>query len=412
VQVVDRWILSDVFPTAETRLSGARLTRSFSALGVAAELVAVLDDAKIHTPFPIQSQTIPDALAGRDLCGKAKTGSGKTLAFGLPLLQRLAGTASHHPRGLVLVPTRELARQVAEVLVPLADSVGLRLGLCYGGTGMETQIESLRSGVDVMVATPGRLIDLRQREEVDLREIEMVVLDEADRMVDMGFLPQVEWLLRHLVRPHQTMLFSATLDGAIDRLVRDELVDPVRHEVVSDTTTVGEMSHRFLLVHQMDKVKLTAALSRGASRVMIFTRTKRGADRLVEDLRAEQINARAIHGDLRQLVRERTLQQFSDGKLPVMVATDVAARGIHVDGIDLVIHYDPPEDHKAYLHRSGRTARAGEEGLVVTLVLWNQQLEVEKVQKRLGLSQPVVEMFSNDSRLANLAGWDPAVAVA
>jgi superfamily II DNA/RNA helicase len=388
------------------------LTRSFSALGLAAELVAVLDGANILTPFPIQSQTIPDALAGRDLCGKAKTGSGKTLAFGLPLLQRLSGTTGRQPRGLVLVPTRELARQVAEVLVPLADSVGLRLGLCYGGTGMETQIESLRGGVDVLVATPGRLIDLRQRHEVDLSKIEIVVLDEADRMVDMGFLPQVEWLLRHLVRPRQTMLFSATLDGAIDRLVRDELIDPVRHEVFSETSTVSEMSHRFLLVHQMDKVKLTAALSRGATRVMIFARTKRGADRLVEDLRSEGVNARAIHGDLRQLVRERTLQQFIDGKLPVMVATDVAARGIHVDGIDLVIHYDPPEDHKAYLHRSGRTARAGEEGLVVTLVLWNQQLDVEKVQKRLGLSQPVVEMFSNDSRLADLAAWDPAAAVA
>jgi superfamily II DNA/RNA helicase len=228
-------------------------------------------------------------------------------------------------------------------------------------------------------------------------------------MADMGFMPQVEWLLRHLIGEHQTMLFSATLDGDVDRLVRDYLTDPVRHEVASTQPTVTAMTHRFLLVHQMDKVKVTAAICRNAQRSLVFSRTKRGADRLTEALRKEGVDARAIHGDLRQQLRERALRAFVEGKLPVLVATDVAARGIDVDGIDVVIHFDPPEDHKGYLHRSGRTARAGREGLVVTLVLWNEQLEVERIQKRLQLQIPVVEMFSNDPRLADLRTWDPAV---
>jgi superfamily II DNA/RNA helicase len=275
---------------------------------------------------------------------------------------------------------------------------------------MDSQIKALAAGTDVLIATPGRLIDLRQRGAADLSGIEILVLDEADRMADMGFMPQVEWLLRHLVRPHQTMLFSATLDGDVDRLVRDELTDPVRHEVVSSQPTVTEMVHRFLLVHQMDKVKVAAAICRSADRCLVFSRTKRGADRLTEALRHEGVDARAIHGDLRQQMRERALHSFSSGRLGVLVATDVAARGIDVDGIDVVIHFDPPEDHKGYLHRSGRTARAGKDGLVVTLVLWDQQLEIERIQKRLGLGAPVVEMFSNDPRLANLPGWDPAAA--
>ena len=394
--------------------------RTFASLGIRSDLVGALASAGIETAFPIQALTIADALAGRDVCGKAKTGSGKTLAFGLPLLQRIAGDSSPQhagapqrkspPRGLVLVPTRELANQVATVLDPLAASVGLRLVRCYGGTGMDAQIATLRKGAEVLVATPGRLIDLSQRGEVDLGSVEVLVLDEADRMADMGFMPQVEWLLRQLPRPRQTMLFSATLDGDVDRLVRYELSDPVRHEVVSDQPTVSAMEHRFLLVHQMDKVRVLAAICGGHDRVIVFSRTKRGADRVTEALRKEGVDARAIHGDLRQVVRERALAQFSSGRLPVLVATDVAARGLDVDGIDVVVHFDPPEDHKAYLHRSGRTARAGREGLVVTLVLWNEQLEVERVQKRLGLSVPVVEMFSNDDRLADLRAWDPAAA--
>jgi superfamily II DNA/RNA helicase len=384
---------------------------SFSALGVEPDLVDALEARGITEPFPIQALTIRDALAGRDVCGKAKTGSGKTLAFGLPVLQRLrretAADGIRAPRGLVLVPTRELARQVTDVLTPLADASGLILAACYGGTSMDSQIKAMRAGTDLVIATPGRLIDLRQRGDVDLDQIEIVVLDEADRMADMGFTPQVEWLLRHLVKPHQTMLFSATLDGDVDRLVRHELTDPVEHEVVSATPTVTEMAHRFIQVHQMDKVKVAAKICAHAQRSLVFSRTKRGADRLTDALRREGVDARAIHGDLRQQVRERALRSFSTGRLPVLVATDVAARGLDVDDVDVVVHFDPPEDHKAYLHRSGRTARAGKDGLVVTLVLWNEQTDVERIQKRLGLSAPIVEMFSNDPRLTHLDSWEP-----
>ena len=392
-------------------MNNTELPGSFSALGVAPDLVDALEIRGINHPFPIQALTIRDALAGRDVCGKAKTGSGKTLAFGLPMLQRLRASQTNEavrtPRGLVLVPTRELARQVTDVLTPLADVSGLTLVACYGGTSMDSQIKAVRAGADLVIATPGRLIDLRQRGDVDLNQIEVVVLDEADRMSDMGFTPQVEWLLRHLVRPHQTMLFSATLDGDVDRLVRHELTDPVEHEVASSTPTVTEMAHRFIQVHQMDKVKVAAKICSHARRSIVFSRTKRGADRLTESLRREGIEARAIHGDLRQQVRERALRSFSTGRLPVLVATDVAARGLDVDDVDVVVHFDPPEDHKAYLHRSGRTARAGKEGLVVTLVLWNEQMDVERIQRRLGLSAPIVEMFSNDPRLSHLDSWEP-----
>ncbi len=392
-------------------MSDSDVPGSFAALGVEPDMVDALGSQGIIEPFPIQALTIPDALAGRDVCGKAQTGSGKTLAFGLPLLQRIrrdsARTPGRAPRGLVLVPTRELARQVADVLDPLAERCGLVLGVCYGGTSMDQQLKGVRAGVDVVIATPGRLIDLRQRGEIDLGLVEIVVLDEADRMADMGFTPQVEWLLRHLVRAHQTMLFSATLDGDVDRLVRYELTDPVHHEAPSSTATVTEMGHRFIQVHQMDKVKVAATICAHSERCIVFARTKRGADRLTEDLRREGVNARAIHGDLRQQARERALRGFSQGRLPVLVATDVAARGLDVDGIDVVMHFDPPEDYKSYLHRSGRTARAGREGLVVTLVLWNEHLEMERIQKRLGISAPIVEMFSNDPRLTHLSRWEP-----
>jgi superfamily II DNA/RNA helicase len=397
-------------------LQTIELPGSFAALGVAPELVGALESQGITDPFPIQALTIADALSGRDVCGKAKTGSGKTLAFGIPVLQRLGRLldppppAPRRPRGLVLVPTRELARQVADVLLPLAEKASLQLTPCYGGAGMDAQVRALAEGTDVIVATPGRLIDLRQRGDADLSQIEVLVIDEADRMADMGFMPQVEWLLRHLGGDHQTMLFSATLDGDVDRLVRDHLNDPVRHEVDSAQPTVSQMTHRFLLVHQLDKVKVTAAICRSAQRALVFSRTKRGADRLTLELRKEGVNARAIHGDLRQQHRERALRAFVEGRLPVLVATDVAARGIDVDGIDVVVHFDPPEDHKGYLHRSGRTARAGREGLVVSLILWNEQLDVERIQRRLGLVAPMVEMFSNDPRLRNLRSWDPATA--
>jgi superfamily II DNA/RNA helicase len=386
------------------------LTASFDALGVSEPLIRALAAHDITEPFPIQALVLPDALEGRDICGQAKTGAGKTLAFGIPLLQRTGRADPLRPRALVLVPTRELARQVADVLEPLAKAVGKRLAVCYGGTGMDAQIRALRRGVEVVVATPGRLIDLLQRGAAALDEVEVMVLDEADRMADMGFLPNVEWILRQLPTDRQTMLFSATLDQDVDRLVRHDLRDPVHHEVHSGSITVAAMEHRFLLVHQLDKVKVAAAVASGAKRTLIFTRTKRGADRLCRDLRNEGVAVAAIHGDLRQHIRERALENFTSGRLAVLVATDVAARGIHVDGIDIVIHFDPPDDHKGYLHRSGRTARAGEQGLVVTLVLYNQQPDAERIQRRLGICQPVVEVFSNDPRLGDLWSWDPAEA--
>jgi len=383
------------------------LTRSFADLGVPHLLVGALAAGGIHSAFPVQTLTIPDALAGRDVCGKAKTGSGKTLAFGLPTLARVGKAEAMRPTALVLVPTRELALQVTEVLEPLGGAVGRTVISVYGGAKMEQQLRALRDGADVVVATPGRLIDLVRNEGLSLAAVEILTLDEADRMADMGFMPQVEWLMRHIVGRHQTLLFSATLDGAVDGLVKAYLDDPVRHEVVSDTVTVEEMSHRFLLVHEMDKVRVAATIARSNERCLFFVRTKRGADVLVRELRKEGVDAAAIHGDLAQRDRERALSRFGAGELAVLVATDVAARGLHIDDIGVVMHYDPPEDHKAYLHRSGRTARAGEEGLVVTLVLWNQELEVKRLQKRVGLNVPLVEMFSNDRRLADLSGWEP-----
>ncbi|MGH9297703.1 MAG: DEAD/DEAH box helicase [Acidimicrobiales bacterium] len=357
----------------------------------------------------MQELTIPDAIAGRDVCGKAKTGSGKTLAFGLPLLMRATTAEPKAPTSLILVPTRELAVQVAEVLEPLARAAGFRVSTVYGGTDLEKQASRLLRGVDIVVATPGRLIDLVDRKAASLAAVSTLVVDEADRMADMGFLPQVEWLLRHMPRERQTLLFSATLDSAVDQVVSRHLRDPVLHEVRARQVTVEEMEHRFLRVHQMDKAKVCAAIIRHATKTLCFVRTKRGADRLVDDLRSEGVRAAAIHGDLRQQMRERALEQFSAGKLPALVATDVAARGLDIEGVDIVIHFDPAEDHKAYLHRSGRTARAGELGVAVTLALWDQELAIERLQRRIGLRMPLVEMFSNDPRLEDLAGWDAPV---
>jgi superfamily II DNA/RNA helicase len=381
---------------------------TFSALGVSSDLVAVLDRAGLTTAFPVQRLCIPDALAGRDVCGKAKTGSGKTLAFGLPLVERVAPASPKRPTGLVLVPTRELAVQVTDVLRPLVEARKLRLVAVYGGAQMAKQISALEEGAEIVVATPGRLIDLIERKVADLSDVGLVVIDEADRMADMGFMPQVEWVLRHIKGTHQTLLFSATLDGGIQGLVDRYQHDPVFHEVDSPTQTVDKMAHRFLLVHEMDKHRVAAAITRSASRCLIFTNTKRAADRLARQLEDDGVDAKAIHGDLRQEVRERALKRFSNGKLAVLVATDVAARGLDIDELDIVIQADPPPDPKTYLHRSGRTARAGAAGLAVTLVLWNEELEVRRLKRRLGLDQPIVEMFSNDERLSDLAGWNPA----
>lgn len=382
------------------------MSTTFDALGVDTDLVDALASAGVTEPFPIQALAIPDALAGHDICGKACTGSGKTLAFGLPALQRISRAQPRKPTGLVLVPTRELAGQVRDVLVPLARVRGMRVSAIYGGTSFAKQTSRLAKGVDLVVATPGRLIDLWKQNEVSLDAVEFIVIDEADRMNDMGFRPQVEWLLRRCERRHQTLLFSATLDNQVDSLVRHFLRHPARHEVAEEPT-VESMTHRFLAVHQLDKVKLTAAIAGAQGRTLVFVRTKRGADTLMRKLQREGVAAEAIHGNRNQVQRERALSRFATGRLPVLVATDVAARGIDVDGIDVVIHYDPPEDHKTYLHRSGRTARAGDDGLVVTLALWDQRLATERLQKHLGLQQPIVEMLSNDVRLRDLGGWDP-----
>ncbi|MFA5884347.1 MAG: DEAD/DEAH box helicase [Acidimicrobiia bacterium] len=384
------------------------MTASFEALGVSPDLVARLAADGIDAPFAIQELTIRDGLAGRDVCGKAKTGSGKTLAFGLPLVERVTKAEPHRPTGLVLVPTRELANQVSDVIAPLAKVMGRSVQTVYGGVGFDPQREALRKGVDIVVATPGRLIDLIEHRDVMLDKIEVLVLDEADRMLDMGFSPQVQKILYRITAPHQTMLFSATLDGAIRRIVDRYLNDPVAHEVESNEPTVDEMEHRFFYVHQLDKVKVAAAICRGVERALVFTNTKRAADKVAQQLEHEGIKAMAIHGDLRQPARERALAQFSTGKVPVLVATDVAARGLHIDGVDVVIHYDPTDDSNSYLHRSGRTARAGLTGVAVTLMLWNQENEVRAVMRRLALTMPIVEVFSNDPRLADLAAWDPA----
>ena len=385
------------------------MTEEFRVLGVASDLVASLKEQGIETPFPIQALTIPDALAGLDVCGKAKTGSGKTLAFGLPLVENLSRADSHWVRGLILVPTRELAVQVAKELRPLARCRNLDLAPVYGGAPIEAQIKKINSGLDIIVATPGRLIDLIDRKAVSVAKLEIVVVDEADRMADMGFLPQVEWILRHVEARHQTMLFSATLDGAVDALVRRYQSDPVRHEVQSRQVTVDEMQHRFVAVHEMDKVKVAAAIIRASKRTLVFSATRHGCDRLSRKLKAENVRAEPIHGDLRQKAREHSLARFMSGEIQALVATDVAARGLHIDDVDVVIHYDPPPDHKTYLHRSGRTARAGESGMAVTLSLWNEELEVKRLQRRLSLDVPIVEMFSNDDRLDALDRWDPVV---
>ena len=377
-------------------------------LGVDEQIVSSLIKRGIKTPFPIQGLTIPDALRGNDVCGKAKTGSGKTLAFGIPMVQNLdQPSGDNNPRGLIMVPTRELATQVKEELDPLLNGKSMSAVAIYGGANIEEQIKAIKRGIDIIVATPGRMIDLLEREEISLQSLEMVVLDEADRMADMGFLPQVEWILRRVERNHQTLLFSATLDGVVNTLIQRYQSNPIMHEVEAKEITVEEMTHRFLHVHERDKVKVAAAITRSVSRTLIFSNTKAGCDRLVKKLLTEGIRAQAIHGDLRQSIREKALARFASGKLPVLVATDVAARGIHVDGVEVVIHYDPPSDHKTYLHRSGRTARAGTDGLVVTLSLWDEELIVKRLQKRVGLDMELVEMFSNDPRLENLGKWTP-----
>ncbi|MGQ0849142.1 MAG: DEAD/DEAH box helicase [Actinomycetota bacterium] len=381
----------------------------FLDLGISPDLNDVLAGDGIVEPFPIQALTIPDALAGLDVCGRAQTGSGKTLAFGLPTIERISRALPSRPSAMVIVPTRELAAQVAAILAPLAAVRSQRVLAVYGVASLRDQIKALGAGVEVIVATPARLIDLLDRGQVQLDRLEVVVIDEADEMADLGFLPQVQSIMRRVTARHQTMLFSATLDHRVQVLVRNYMKDPVFHNVQSSTVTVETSEHRFLEVQSTDKARVTARIASGTQRTLVFVRTKRNCDRVAGELKALGVKASAIHGDMPQPSREQTLRQFRRGRVGVLVATNVAARGLDIEGVDVVVHYDLPEDSTTYLHRSGRTARAGEEGLVVTLVV-NEQLETAGwIMKEAGLLVPVVKMYSNDPRLDDLGGWDPGV---
>ena len=380
----------------------------FARLGVPPEVDEGLAAAGFANPFAIQIEAIPVALQGRDVCGRAKTGSGKTLAFGVPMLSRISARAQPlRPLGLVLVPTRELAVQVAEVLEPVARHSGRRVLAVYGGASRHQQVDHLKDGIEIVVATPLRLIDLLKSDEIDVSGVEVVVLDEADRMADDGFTPQVEWILRRCTGRNQTMLFSATLDGDVGHLIRQFQKDPVEVAIDAATDTVGTMHHLWLAVHHMDKDKVVAAIGRGAGKTVVFCQTKRVCDRVTDNLRALGVNAAAIHGDLPQPSREKALRRFAEGDLSTLVATDVAARGIDIDDIAVVIHYEPAKDNKDYLHRSGRTARAGRDGWAVTLTEYNQHTQVTILQRtmRMPITKPI-EVFSNNPKLANLADFE------
>ncbi len=362
--------------------------RTFAAMGLPQALVTALERRDIREPFAIQSRTLPDALAGRDVLGRAQTGSGKTLAFGLPMLARLIGTQRTNgaPQGLVLVPTRELANQVAEALAPLGQAVGLRVATVYGGASMSRQITALRRGVDIVIATPGRLLDLIGQGECSLHLVTITVVDEADYMADLGFLPVVTEILGQTAADGQRLLFSATLDNGVDRLVHRFLNDPATHAVAPALSQVATMDHRAFTMQAGDKVNVAAQIAARNGRSLFFVRTKHGAERLAKQLRTAGVDAGALHGNLAQNARQRALNAFAAGTSPVLVATDVAARGIHVDDIDLVVHFDPPADHKDYLHRSGRTARAGASGLVLSLLLPEQQRDAARLHGLAGVT--------------------------
>jgi superfamily II DNA/RNA helicase len=360
---------------------------SFTDLGVPADLTAALAARGVTEPFPIQAASIPDGLAGHDLCGRAPTGSGKTLAFGVPLVARTGKAAPRRPRALVLAPTRELAAQIHGELAPLAAVRRLTVGVAYGGVPYGPQREALRRGLDVLVACPGRLLDLVQRGDVSLHEVDTVVVDEADRMADMGFLPSVRRLLDDTPSSRQTILFSATLDGDVAVLTRAYQRDPRRHEVTP--VEEGLCVHTFWGVDDTDRTVLAADVIRQVGSTVVFCRTRHGADRLTRKLAQHGVRAAAIHGGRTQGQRDRALAAFADGDVRALVATDVAARGIHVDDVACVLHYDHPGDHKTYLHRSGRTSRAGAAGLVVSFVTIDQLPDVRATQRALGLSSAV-----------------------
>ncbi|MEU6661820.1 DEAD/DEAH box helicase [Streptomyces sp. NPDC046821] len=383
----------------------AEPTLTFGDLGLPEGIVRKLAQNGVTAPFPIQAATIPDALAGKDILGRGRTGSGKTLSFGLPTLARLAGgyTEKKKPRAVILTPTRELAMQVADALQPYGDVLGLKMKVVCGGTSMGNQIYALERGVDILVATPGRLRDIINRGACSLENVEVAVLDEADQMSDLGFLPEVTELLDQVPEGGQRMLFSATMENEISTLVKRYLKNPVSHEVDAAQGAVTTMTHHILIVKPKDKAPVTAAIASRKGRTIIFVRTQLGADRIAEQLQDAGVKADALHGGMTQGSRTRVLADFKDGYVNTLVATDVAARGIHVDGIDLVLNVDPAGDHKDYLHRSGRTARAGKSGVVVSLSLPHQRRQIFRLMEDAGVD-------ASRHIIQGGAAFDPEVA--
>ncbi|MFE6036443.1 DEAD/DEAH box helicase [Streptomyces sp. NPDC056452] len=379
---------------------------SFGDLDMPAPLLAALSSEGMTVPFPIQAATLPNSLAGRDVLGRGRTGSGKTLAFGLALLARTAGNRAdaRRPLALVLVPTRELAQQVTDALTPYARSLKLRLATVVGGMSIGRQASALRGGAEVVVATPGRLKDLIERGDCKLDRVAITVLDEADQMADMGFMPQVTELLDQVNPEGQRMLFSATLDRNVDLLVRRYLHDPVVHSVDPAAGAVTTMEHHVLYVQGSDKYATTTEIAAREGRVIMFLDTKHAVDKLTDHLLNSGVRAAALHGGKSQPQRTRTLDRFKTGHVTVLVATNVAARGIHVDNLDLVVNVDPPSDHKDYLHRGGRTARAGESGSVVTLVLPNQRREMTRLMADAGITPQVAQVRSGEAELSRITG--------
>ncbi|RKT04155.1 superfamily II DNA/RNA helicase [Streptomyces sp. 3211.6] len=380
---------------------------AFEDMDMPEALLKTLAAQGVTEPFPIQAATLPNSLAGRDLLGRGRTGSGKTLAFGLALLARTSGRRAQPkaPLALVLVPTRELAQQVTDALTPYATAVNLRLATVVGGMSLNRQAGALRRGAEVLVATPGRLKDLIDRGDADLSQVSITVLDEADQMTDMGFMPQVTALLKQVEPGGQTMLFSATLDKNVDKLVKMFLTDPVGHSVDPSAGAVTTMEHHVLYVmDETDKKAVATRIAARDGRVIMFVDTKRGVDRMVKKLLAEGVRASGLHGGRSQPQRNRTLDWFKSGEVTALIATNVAARGIHIDDLDLVVNIDPPTDHKDYLHRGGRTARAGESGSVVTLVLPDQKRDMTRLMSDAGISPRTAQIKSSDAELVQLTG--------
>ena len=386
-------------------------TMSFSQLGVPRALVSTLSKMGIDTPFPIQIDTLPDTLSGRDVLGRGKTGSGKTLAFSIPMVARLAGELSGgkrrsgRPLGLVLAPTRELATQITNVMKPLAEAMGLRVTTIFGGVSQNRQVQALRDGVDIVVATPGRLEDLKNQKLLHLDAIEITVLDEADHMADLGFLPVVTKILSATPAGGQRLLFSATLDNGVNKLVDRFLQNEVMHAVDDENSPVAKMTHHVFETSGLDaKKELVQKLASGTGRRILFMRTKHHAKKLARTLTDAGIPSVDLHGNLSQPARDRNLKAFSDGAVRVLVATDVAARGVHVDNVDLVIHVDPPMEHKAYLHRSGRTARAGAEGDVITICLPTQKGDLAGLLRKADIKVVPVLVTANSPEVLSLVG--------